>query len=692
MNIRGGGILNHVHDHARFATGVAGSPDESFYVETLYWDGEIWQSISINNYETTGFLSCDQCISILHRNNPHIPIYDDDPERFLKKANSINKTLHENEVPVGERAHVMAALLLALARDGRMRIHERPSDLAREVNGNIEELLRDHGKEEFAKTISLKLPATQKNHQKYRSAIVETLQHLREMNIRSAINSEDDALGKFYETFLKFANGAKEMGIVLTPRHITKFAVDVVGVGPNDKVYDPACGTGGFLVSAMDDLRKKLALEHPESYKKFQKNGLYGVEQRDDVYGLALVNMIFRGDGKSRIYDGNCFDHQFWQRDDMVFFTLRGQPEPEGATRPFTKVFMNPPFKLTNSPERQFVDHALKQMKLGAILFAVLPAVVIGGAREHVKWRKELLRRHTVLAVIKLDKNVFYPIAEGTYALVLKAHIPHPLNNDVFMGMLMDDRHRPRRSKMLSAYSFQDNVERMTADLRAFIVGKPILKNIPREQVLTKIVTETPCDLSPESYLSNRPPDLTIQTIHRAINLDAAQKRVAIIAKPYRDLSYQTQIFPLSDLIKAEIPAPLKTLKEYPEGAIPVVSATYYENGITKWLDVPKDLRLRDCMTISRTHNTRPCEAFWHPYEFSAIKTVFVLQPIDIFARNKHAMIYLCQAVTENNAWRYDYARNVKLDELEVYLPAHHSGLPDIDRIISIVENQLVAL
>ena len=407
----------------------------------------------------------------LYKNNHRISEFDDSPERFLRKANAINETLQDNEVPVGERAHVMAALLLALARDGKMRIHINPRDLEREVNGNIAELLREHGKEKFAETIALKLPATEKNHQKYRKAIVDTLQHLREMNIRSAINSGDDSLGKFYETFLKYANGAREMGIVLTPRHITKFAVDVVGIGPNDKVFDPACGTGGFLVSAMDSMRQRIGVDRPKDYKNFQRNGLTGVEQRDDVYGLALVNMIFRGDGKSRVYDGNCFDHQFWQRDGEVFFTLSKDKKPVGAQRPFTHVLMNPPFKLNNSPESKFVNHALEQMKAGGILFAVLPAVVIGSEKkQHLEWRKELLKRHKILAVVKLDKNVFYPIAEGTYALILRAHEPHNFSAPVFMGVLMDDKHRPRRSKMISSHNFVDNIDRMTSDLKRFIL------------------------------------------------------------------------------------------------------------------------------------------------------------------------------------------------------------------------------
>ena len=120
----------------------------------------------------------------------------------------------------------------------------------------MELLLRKHGKSEFFDTIKLAMPATQKNHKNFRTAIVEVIGQLREMNVRSAINSGDDALGKFYETFLKYANGAKEMGIVLTPRHITKLAVEALDVGHEDIVFDPTCGTGGFLVSAMDHVRK----------------------------------------------------------------------------------------------------------------------------------------------------------------------------------------------------------------------------------------------------------------------------------------------------------------------------------------------------------------------------------------------------------------------------------------------------
>ncbi|MCY4292195.1 MAG: N-6 DNA methylase [Roseovarius sp.] len=388
---------------ARFATGIAGTPDESFYVRTAYWNGAEWQEVSINNYETTGFLSPDQCQHLLEANDNHLALFEPDQDRFFKKTREINKTLHDNEVPVGDRAGFMAALLLALAQDGNLRIHAEPSRLIREINGLIEDILREKGKEDFAKVIGLQPPATEKNHDKFRTAIVETLQHLREMNIRSAINSGTDALGQFYETFLKYANGAKEMGVVLTPRHITRFAVDVVGIGPNDRIFDPTCGTGGFLISAMELIRQK----NPPLYEAFRCKGLFGVEQRDDVYGLAVVNMIFRGDGQSRIYDGDCLKHEFWLRDGDIFYTLPNDAHPDGASRPFTRILMNPPFK-QKTTETAFVDYALRQTKPGGILFAVLPAVVIAGGR-YESWRKELLKRHTVRVCIKLGKNLFQP-------------------------------------------------------------------------------------------------------------------------------------------------------------------------------------------------------------------------------------------------------------------------------------------
>lgn len=659
---------------ACFATGIAGSPDDSFLVETHFWNGERWEQVSINDYATTGFLTKDQCLDILNANAANINNFDADPERFLRKANAINDTLHNNGIAVGDRAKVMGALLLALADDTPIRIHDDPTKMVSEVNGNIRHILTEHGKGDFADTIGLTLPATSNNHNDYRKSIVETIQHLREMNVRSAINSNDDALGKFYETFLKYANGAKEMGIVLTPRHIAQFGVEVLGVTANDKVYDPTCGTGGFLVAAMDYVRQSST---DEKYGNFKADGIWGVEKEDAVYGLALVNMIFRGDGKSGLHDGDCFEHDFWRRDGVIYCsTAKDTKKLDGATRPFSRVFMNPPYKLEKNKETRFVDYALNQMNVGGLLFAVLPAVNING-RNFDKWRRELLARHSVKAVIKFDKNVFYPVQEGTYGLVVEAHNPHVMKDPVFMGILFDDNHRPRRSKVLSAHTARDNMERMTGDLKNFILGKPPdVMELPREQKIIALkISNDKCELSPEAYIENESRLCEGDVALRAIDMLAAKMRVAARRETEMPIARDVKDFPLEQFIEDIKNPPLRALKDLPPGPVPGVSATAENNGISGWYDVPEGMILRNLISVSKTHNTKPCQAFWHPYDFTAISTVYLFQPIADFSNE--ALIYLCEAITDTNAWRYDYARPVKMEELRVFLPVNSKGEVD---------------
>jgi type I restriction-modification system DNA methylase subunit len=95
------------------------------------------------------------------------------------------------------------------------------------------------------------------------------------------MNSGTDILGRFYEQFLKHGNGAKEIGIVLTPRHITEFACDVMDISHNDVVLDPTCGTGGFLVGAFDKVRKEVG--NGDELINFKKSGIFGIEQDAEV-------------------------------------------------------------------------------------------------------------------------------------------------------------------------------------------------------------------------------------------------------------------------------------------------------------------------------------------------------------------------------------------------------------------------
>ena len=323
-------------------------------------------------------------------------------------------------------------------------------------------------------------------------------------------------------------------------------------------------------------------------------------------------------------------------------------------------------------------------------MFAVLPHKVVGG-KKYQMWRKQLLKRHTLQACVKFDKSLFYPVQEATYAIILTAHQPHPGNNDVFMGSLFDDNHRPRKSKMLSDYEVVDNLERLTSDLRRFLLGQPVDK-IDREQILVQIDPENDCYFAPEAYLE--PGECEIKEIDigfRAIESISAKLRVDAKTEQKIDSSKSDslEVFPLSYFIEKQEVKKVKTLKEYPEGNVPVVSAQCSENGIARWLSVPDEYCFENCITISILHNTRPCEAFWHPYRFAALNgKVIVLRPNKELMVNPDAIIYLCEAITVYNSWRYHYARSVIFDELMVEVPTQ-LGKPDIEEMAKIVRSQI---
>jgi type I restriction-modification system DNA methylase subunit len=127
---------------------------------------------------------------------------------------------------------------------------------------------------------------------------------------------EYDIIGSFYGEFLRYTGGDKQgLGIVLTPKHITELFVELARVDMNSKVFDPCCGTGGFLISAMkkmiEEAEKAGDMEAIEDIKKHQ---LIGIEQNPNMYTLACSNMILRGDGKANIYQGDCFDEKLVER------------------------------------------------------------------------------------------------------------------------------------------------------------------------------------------------------------------------------------------------------------------------------------------------------------------------------------------------------------------------------------------
>ena len=331
--------------------------------------------------------------------------------------------------------------------------------------------------------------------------------------------------GQFYEVFLKYGNGAKEIGIVLTPRHVTRFAVDAIGISPNDIVLDPACGTGGFLVAAYDHIRRTGTTDQ---VNRFKEHSLFGIENDPPVAALAIVNMIFRGDGKNNLREGNCFSTHLAASTVNGFASASYVVQTTLGDESVTRILMNPPFKNQNNgiAEYRFVTRALEFMPAGGLLFSLLPLDSMFGANDEKVWRaSELLTNHTLRAVITFPDELFYPSAmKQVVGVVIRKGFPHPESQPVFWARVANDGHIKVKKKRLLASEMRPP-RHCDNDLPVLL---PLLRNFlnnPESVSLNEpmLCKTSPIDFSdpllellPEAYLDG--PPITEQLIEGEID------------------------------------------------------------------------------------------------------------------------------------------------------------------------------
>lgn len=475
-------LLNKTKILAPFFSAVAGNDNDSYVVKNYFFHNGDWLEIEINDKKTTGFLDKELIREILDKNNPCIKEHIVPDEVYYQKAIKINEILHNGSINKNNRARVVATMLLALLKDNYINRENKCFSMINELNSRAEEILHEKDKREFIDCIKISVPPTPDNHIKFRKALLETMQEFDSVNIRSAMNSGTDILGRFYEQFLKYGNGSKEIGIVLTPRHITRFAVDVLNITNKDKVLDPACGTGGFLVSAFDKVKSEVDKEELE---KFKTEGIYGIEQDPEVVALALVNMIFRGDGRANLEEGNCF-------------TIK-----KFANLKVSKVLMNPPFALKKGDEKEykFIDFALNKMEKGGYLFAVIPSPVMFRSKNFKDWRVKMLENNTLKSVIKLPDDLFYPVSVCTSAIIIQKGIKHDNKANVLWGWLKDGFVK-KKGVMINSQK-NNNI----GEIRNALASH--LNNIRLEQSKQQFI-QKPIDFdrylecSPEAYLEDK--------------------------------------------------------------------------------------------------------------------------------------------------------------------------------------------
>jgi type I restriction enzyme M protein len=473
-----------------------------------------------------------------------------------------------------------------------------------------------------------------------------------------------DFLGKFYENFLRYGSDTKKIGIVFTPRHITRFCADLLDVKTSATVYDPACGTGGFLVAAFDRMMKDATTE---AAKTRVRTSLYGSDTNATVWALSVLNMFFRGDGRSHINYGTCFD------------------DKAAYHQKFDNVLLNPPFSQEGEPETDFIDHALSCLKPGGEMAVVVKTNVMVDP-ELSTWRKAMVENHHVLGVISLPLELFYPTAAPTVILIVRAHTPSKtigtflarINNDGF-AISKKRRVEVAGSQLESILSlYRQFIQRQTVETIpnvACVVDRARILNgeeICAEQWLPS------ASYNLENFESRR------HELYRQMSLAIANYPDIIdeILLGFEDALAEgptTKRPPGRAAIKAWFQVSggkSAGSKNYPGGEVPYISSNDTYNSIANFIDAPDD----EVFASPGATVTGFGQAYIQPWRFTARgnggSAVRILKPR--FSMSLSELIWFVGQINSQR-WRFNYGRMAiqsRVSELELDPPP--ANLPKI--------------
>ncbi len=230
--------------------------------------------------------------------------------------------------------------------------------------------------------------------------------------------SAEDYIGLFYGEFMSYSGGdGQSLGIVLTPKHITTLFCDLLDVKPTDRVLDPCCGTGGFLIAAMHYMLRQA--KDKEQQRKIRQDQLFGFELQPYMFTIATTNMILRGDGKSNL---NPWDF------------LKQNPA-ELQQKQCNVGMMNPPYSQgtradPSQYEINFTEHLLDSMVEGGRVAVIVPqSSFTGKTKEEQAIKSSILKHHTLEGVITLNKETFYRVGVNPCIAVFTAHRSHDPNH-----------------------------------------------------------------------------------------------------------------------------------------------------------------------------------------------------------------------------------------------------------------------
>ena len=401
-----------------------------FYIE----DNLIKEFNNVKN-----FLTEDQFLSLFNNLNEEKAI--EEVSRVSKVINNLLRSIDSQKRPV-----LLSALMIALYRSPNVKnsfpdVYSEYSgdDILNNLYDTVEKILEAEDiPSNKLKALKGELESIKVDKNLQSSSILKSI--LNELNktilplfeTHFSTSSNYDIMGKFYEEFLKYAGVSNvKKGIVLTPRHIASLFTKLVPIKSNDVILDLCCGTGAFLIAGMNCLIQQIQnssrSDKEEAISKVKRDQLLGFEINPTMYICAISNMLFRGDGKSSIYNLDSIN------DEKADKILKEKMPTIG--------FINPPYsgkENKQDPTPKELSFLIKMLDNCSRYGVIIAPISMYFKDKEI--RASLLEKHTLKYVINMPKDLFQPNATTHTAIgVFETHKPHDFDKNVIFYDLKDD-------------------------------------------------------------------------------------------------------------------------------------------------------------------------------------------------------------------------------------------------------------
>ena len=236
--------------------------------------------------------------------------------------------------------------------------------------------------------------------------------------------TERQHFGDIYEQILNDLQSAGNAGEYYTPRAVTAFMVDRIDPAPGETLFDPACGTGGFLTCALRHMRERY-VKRPKDEGTLQAT-LRAVEKKQLPHMLCVTNMLLHGiEDPSFVRHDNTLARPYtsWERKDRVDIVLTNPPfggkEEDGIESNFPQHFR------TRETADLFLALIIRLLKPRGRAAVVLPDGSLFGEGVKTRLKEHLMAECNLHTIVRLPNSVFRPYASiGTNLLFFEKGEP----------------------------------------------------------------------------------------------------------------------------------------------------------------------------------------------------------------------------------------------------------------------------